>query len=50
MSPAPNFIFVRSRTWPEVVKTTAKLGSVILMTVATLGVFAYSCWLFLLST
>jgi hypothetical protein len=50
MSPAPNYIFVRSRTWAEVLKTTAKLASVILMTAATLSVFAYSCWLFLLST
>jgi hypothetical protein len=50
MSPAPNYIFVPPRTWPETLKTTAKLASVIVMTAATLTVFAYSCWLFLLSS
>jgi hypothetical protein len=50
MSPAPNYIFVRPRTWLDVLKTSAKVASVILMTAATLSVFAYSCWLFLMST
>jgi hypothetical protein len=50
MSPAPNYIFIRRRTWAEAVKASAKLASVILMTAATLSAFAYSCWLFLTST
>jgi hypothetical protein len=50
MSPARNYIFIRPRTWAEVAKATAKLASVILMTAATLSAFAYSCWLFLMST
>jgi hypothetical protein len=50
MSPAPNYIFVRPRTWSDTVKTTAKVASVIVLTGATPTVFAYSCWLFLLST
>jgi hypothetical protein len=50
MSPAPNYIFVRPRTRAEMLKATAKLACVILMTAATLSAFVYSCWLFLMST